>query len=310
MKISRREFVSNAVVAVGGVAFLGLPLFGQKRKSWMDRKQELDSASKRENKIRTDYPPVRLVDEQSVCSQIIEDIYERKTRVFLRFPEGIESGKRAADVLGILKTEIKNMEIANPRNLQVNKNQLHEGLQSHYYEIADATLKRQYSDCVYEFAQSVRDEIYNYVNFERRNYGLAGCSIDHIVEACAEGHSVDMVLRDFYSHDTPDGVGLKDRLLRFGVRGRFGENIHQPYSGKTSAGCSGHEKLIGRINEFAQAVVKGWMCSLGHKENILLSHANIMGVGVALDKKIYSFYRELKVEGEEFKATLLIGKKV
>lgn len=70
-------------------------------------------------------------------------------------------------------------------------------------------------------------------------------------EAAAQGHSEDMNHRDYFSHESPEGRNVWDRVTDQGYDyATVGENI---YSGPTTA----------------FDLMKGWMASTGHCRNIL-----------------------------------------
>jgi hypothetical protein len=87
----------------------------------------------------------------------------------------------------------------------------------------------------------------------------------HVVAAF---HSADMVRRNFFDHINPDGLAPQDRLrmLRPQLLGCTGENL----------------ALISRRDEdmIACDVVRGWMESPGHRENLLQPAHTHMGVSV------------------------------
>lgn len=77
----------------------------------------------------------------------------------------------------------------------------------------------------------------------------------------ARKHSKDMVEREFFAHDNPDGETPFDRMLMAGFNGlRFGENI--------AAG-----------NATAEGTVAQWMDSPGHCANLMDPNFSELGVG-------------------------------
>lgn len=113
--------------------------------------------------------------------------------------------------------------------------------------------------------------IYHLSNEQRRQWGLAPLAWDGKLAALARAHTRDMLLRHFFSHATPEGWSLKERLLACGeVPGRAGENI---WSGRGMAQAA-YPVLAGTI-------MAGWMNSPGHREQILDPGYCRLGVGVA-----------------------------
>jgi uncharacterized protein YkwD len=72
---------------------------------------------------------------------------------------------------------------------------------------------------------------------------------------------MDMNLRDYFDHTTPDGLGPGDRLDQAEYDGTaWGENIAWGYT-------------------TPEAVVAGWMASPGHCANIMNAQFTETGVG-------------------------------
>lgn len=110
------------------------------------------------------------------------------------------------------------------------------------------------------------------VNAERTARGLPVLNSNRDLEDAALGHSRDMAQRDYFSHTSQDGTKFSARLTRAGYDWIFaGENI-----------AAGHDT--------AQEVMKGWMASEGHCENILSGGFTDIGVGVATGPGSYGIY--------------------
>jgi len=79
-------------------------------------------------------------------------------------------------------------------------------------------------------------------------------------------HSTDMRESNWFSHDSSDGTSFGDRMARFyDESGYIGENIAQGYPNGQSV------------------LIDGWMCSPGHRANIMNGDFNELGVGVDLN---------------------------
>lgn len=105
-------------------------------------------------------------------------------------------------------------------------------------------------------------EVLNLVNEIRKEYDLSPLAWDNSLAAAAEDYCRDMIERDFFSHVTPDGKTLFDRMADCEiVYSVIGENIaagqHSPSD-----------------------VVDAWMNSAGHRKNILNPYFEYLGVGV------------------------------
>ncbi len=115
-----------------------------------------------------------------------------------------------------------------------------------------AQLIRSYSGHTLPYASEMsNDSLLQATNKERAANGLPLLNLDEQLMEAAQTKAADMVARDYWSHDTPDGSPPWTFLEA--VRYRYlkaGENL--AYGFKTSAGT-----------------VNGWMNSPSHKANML-----------------------------------------
>ena len=110
----------------------------------------------------------------------------------------------------------------------------------------------------------VRDAVVCLTNHARSVRGLAPLARSGALDAAAQGHTNDMIARDYFDHETPEGLGPGDRAVAAGFAGRFvGENIAGGY-------------------ETARETVQQWMESAGHCRNILGTGYTAIGVGAGL----------------------------
>ncbi len=100
------------------------------------------------------------------------------------------------------------------------------------------------------------------VNGERAKAGCAAVRLDPRLTAAATKHSQDMATRNFFTHTGSDGSTFGARIRR--------EGYPRPRSENIAAG-----------NTTAQATLRQWMGSAGHRRNILDCTAADMGLGVA-----------------------------
>ena len=108
------------------------------------------------------------------------------------------------------------------------------------------------------------------INAERHRHGLQGVRQNARLQAAARRHSRDMVARRYFSHTTPEGATLSQRVWRTGYlrsarSWTVGENI------AWGAGSLGS----------ARAVVRAWMHSPGHRRVLLWATFDQVGIGVA-----------------------------
>ena len=151
--------------------------------------------------------------------------------------------------------------------------------------------------------------IFYYTNVEREKRGIQPFKHSREVELTAFGHAQDMVNYNFYSHTSPIRFRrtLRDRLNRSGINPKYiGENICSTFGLQYQAG-----KKVGKparpgefrylnttirevipphtYRSFAQSVVKLWMESPGHRQNILNPQFTHMGCGASVyfEKSFY-----------------------
>ena len=108
---------------------------------------------------------------------------------------------------------------------------------------------------------SLAGQIVSLVNNERADAGCDPVTEEPHLDTAAQKHSDDMSARDYFSHDTPEGVHFDERIRDAGYSKPGAENIAK---GATSA---------------AQ-VMEMWMNSSGHRANILNCSLTKLGVGV------------------------------
>ncbi|MFD5622688.1 CAP domain-containing protein [Streptomyces yangpuensis] len=104
------------------------------------------------------------------------------------------------------------------------------------------------------------DAVVALVNQERARAGCGPVRANPPLAALAGAFSKDMATRGFFGHDDPDGNTPWDRAAKAGLSGLGGENI-------------------ARGQGDADAVMKAWMNSPGHKANILNCEFRTLGVG-------------------------------
>lgn len=105
-------------------------------------------------------------------------------------------------------------------------------------------------------------QIFDITNVFRRRHGLEEVKHDELVSEVAYLHSKDMYEQQYFSHDSKDGRGLKDRL----------ENKNVYYVGAGENIAAQHSDAI--------AAMQGWLNSEGHRETLLNEQYNYLGIGV------------------------------
>lgn len=117
-------------------------------------------------------------------------------------------------------------------------------------------------------------EVFDLINKQRTNNGLAALKNDSEVQRVARIKAQDMVDNNYFSHTSPTYGSPFDMLKSFKISYKTaGENI---------AGNSSNS-----------SAVTAWMNSSGHKTNILNSNFNYTGIGVVSSPKYGKMYVQL-----------------
>ncbi len=138
-------------------------------------------------------------------------------------------------------------------------------------------------------------------NEQRINHGLSELTLDPEISEIGRSHSYDMASRNYFSHETPEGVDPSGRaeiagyscqkMVGLSIYSGLAENIFQgnlydkyyTINGIiTSYDWNTNEKI-------AIAAVDGWMESPGHRKNILTEMFDREGIGIVIDEddKVY-----------------------
>lgn len=115
--------------------------------------------------------------------------------------------------------------------------------------------------------------ILDLVNQERAIANANPLQLDNTLQTTARNHCDDMFVRNYFSHDDPDGFSAADRISEAHRQliGLTGENIWMG----VNIDLSDQKKT-------AALIVTGLMRSTGHKENILNKNYTHIGIGVAI----------------------------
>jgi uncharacterized protein YkwD len=116
---------------------------------------------------------------------------------------------------------------------------------------------------------AVRADTQCLLNRERAKHGLRALKMDSRLSRAALGHSREMVTKRYFAHDSHSGRPFGSRIASTGwMDGRqgwtVGENIAWGASSRSTP----------------RAIVKSWMDSAGHRDNILLGRFTVIGIGV------------------------------
>lgn len=130
-------------------------------------------------------------------------------------------------------------------------------------------------DTTGDFLATVEKEIFNMVNMEREKAGVPKLSYNSTMEKYARMKSKDMGVKNYFSHEDPNGNLITRQMRNDGVSYRaWGENIAYTSSPETTA---------------ATQFMNNWMNSEGHRKNILSTDFTGIGIGVCkVNGKIYA----------------------
>lgn len=110
--------------------------------------------------------------------------------------------------------------------------------------------------------------ILNRVNAERIRSGLKPLKISARAAVVARGHSLDMAMRHYLAHLSPDGIGPAERLKGEDISfTAVGENIYA-------------DDYRDRVH-LAERAIGGWLNNTEHRATMLSDKYTETGVGVA-----------------------------
>lgn len=145
-----------------------------------------------------------------------------------------------------------------------------------------------------EKTMAVEQAILKYTNAERKNHGLRELRWDSQLAEIAREHSKDMVDNDYFSHDNLRGEDPTARARKHGysttksLGGGWTSHGIAENIGKMPTGSVQGVGYVGSdADSIAMAQVESWMDSPGHRQNILTSDYDRLGVGVAYDGLYY-----------------------
>ncbi|EGZ30305.1 hypothetical protein PHYSODRAFT_421947, partial [Phytophthora sojae] len=105
------------------------------------------------------------------------------------------------------------------------------------------------------------------VNKERAACGLPSLCMSSKLQSAAQKHSNDMAAKNYMSHTGSDGSSMSQRITASGYQWTdIAENV-----------AAGQKDVA--------AVMKSWMNSAGHKQNILSKDYTMFGCGYAYSAK-------------------------
>lgn len=132
--------------------------------------------------------------------------------------------------------------------------------------------------------------IHQEVNEKRTEHGLEPLKFDTELRPVARGYSKQMATEGFFSHYSPDGEGFEDRYEKHGYECKVeknethvltgGENLAQSYYNQPVNTTTGEEVEYKTLEALAEGVVRGWLHSPDHRENLLTPAWEREAIGV------------------------------
>ena len=149
-----------------------------------------------------------------------------------------------------------------------------------------------------EFLNKVAGYVAVKTNAYRQYRGLSNLSYDLNLGNIARAHSTDMAIRNYFAHETPEGVDPTGRALLAKydsskrlpdgtIRSGIAENII-----KISSGYTIGKKYIGLVDpsdpdEVADVMMIEWISSPEHNKNLVDPDIDRIGVGVAYNGEYF-----------------------
>jgi uncharacterized protein YkwD len=118
----------------------------------------------------------------------------------------------------------------------------------------------------------------NDIRTERGEQSLRPSAVDSLVRIAARNHSEDMATREYFSHTSPNGEGVRKR---YGCTA--GENIAMSYI-STRVRTENRIEVYSSKAELTEGLIRQWMNSDPHRKNLLREYES-SGAGVYITKK-------------------------
>jgi uncharacterized protein YkwD len=118
--------------------------------------------------------------------------------------------------------------------------------------------------------------IFQYTNEVRQRSGVSPLTWEISLRDVARAHSADMLVRHYFSHNSPEG-GSPDERIRAGCR------LNMTWTGENIWMGTGRQNTNTR--QLARIIVDNWMSSPGHRSNLLRPEFTDIGVGAATNGK-------------------------
>jgi uncharacterized protein YkwD len=123
--------------------------------------------------------------------------------------------------------------------------------------------------------QAVEEFLFEQSNQIREKKKLPTFAHNEILNKAARYHSEDMLQRNYFSHFSPEGKWVLDRIRKFkpGYDESCAENLHNI---RSPQGLKDPEAI-------ADQMMKDWMGSPEHRKNLVSKEYLLLGIGCASD---------------------------
>ncbi len=125
--------------------------------------------------------------------------------------------------------------------------------------------------------KAMKDKVIELTNIERAKVGAAPVKYNAFLEKAAQGYGEELFEKNYLEHYSPEGVGTEERILDSGY-------LDAMYACECGNNFSVGENL-GKEQKTPEEVVKGWMNSPTHRENLLKPEYRDIGIGMVKNTK-------------------------
>lgn len=149
---------------------------------------------------------------------------------------------------------------------------------------------------------AVREQFRQLLNEERRSRGLQTLSQRSVLREMGQSYAETMATHDYFGHESPSGKTIEDRYRERGLlpecrlpksgSTRYypgAENVAQTWVNQQLVVTNGPSEILTN-EDLARALFEMWMHSPGHREAMLVSSADEMGLGIKIrdDEKVFA----------------------
>lgn len=129
-------------------------------------------------------------------------------------------------------------------------------------------------------AKLIENLIYALTNQHRVVGGLQPLERVSLIDQIARSHSEDMAKRNYFEHNTPEGLDPTQRGMAAGYDCRKDYGSHYTYG--LAENIHMHTGTWYSAEHLADEIMEGWMRSPGHRQNIMEPNYDRIGIGVAI----------------------------